>query len=199
MGFELEFLHALHGLHNPALDRIMLFITRLGDKGFIWLLICGVLILLPTMKMHRKDYNDEYDEKIKKRKKLGWSILIAEFMSTIIVHYVLKIVVGRPRPFYVDPTLMVNGSPVVYKLHPHTSFPSGHTSAAFAAAFLIIFSYKKSGIAAMSLACLIAFSRMYFGVHYPTDILGGIATGFICAKLATVFQSKWPNNYKKRK
>ena len=187
MGVEIKFLHALEVLHNPILDRIMLFITRLGDNSFIWFLISGILILLPTKKMQEKNYDDKYEDKIKKRKKLGWAILAAEFMSMLVVNFFLKIIVGRPRPFYVDNTLFENTNKIASMLPTHTSFPSGHTSGAFAAAFLIIFYYKKSGIAAIGLASLIAFSRMYFFVHYPTDILGGIVVGFICAKVANVF------------
>ena len=71
-----------------------------------------------------------------------------------------------------------------------SSFPSGHTSSAFAAAVSIFLTNKKAGIMALILAVLIAFSRMYFFVHFPTDILGGILTGVICAKIATVFVKK---------
>lgn len=191
MAFELEFLHALEGLRNPILDGIMLFITRLGDNNIIWHIMCWTLILLPARKKyHEKDYDDEYEAKIKKRRKLGWAIFAAEIMSMIIVDYILKTVVGRPRPFYVDKTLFVNRSQIAVMLPSRTSFPSSHTSAAFAAAFATLFSYKKKGIPVLILASLIAFSRMYFFVHYPTDILAGIVTGFICAKLATIFSEE---------
>ena len=188
MAFEFEFLHALEGLRNPVLDAIMLFITRLGDNNIVWHIFCWTLILLPARKKyHEKDYDDEYEAKIKKRRKLGWAILVAEIFSMIIVSYVLKTVVGRPRPFYVDSTLFVNRNQIAVMLPSRTSFPSGHTSAAFAAAFASLFAYKKKAIPVLIFACLMAFSRMYFFVHYPTDILGGIVTGFISAKLATVF------------
>ena len=65
--------------------------------------------------------------------------------------------------------------------------PSGYTAVAFASAFLILKSYKKAGIFAIVLASLIAFSRMYFFLHYPTDILGGIVVGAILAMVADVF------------
>lgn len=163
MAFEFEFLHMLEGLHNPVLDGIMLFITRLGDNNIVWHIMCWTLILLPARKKyHEKDYDDEYEAKIRKRRKLGWAIFAAEIISMLMVDYVLKMAVGRPRPFYVDNTLFVNTSKIAVMFPSRTSFPSSHTSAAFAAAFVTLFFYKKKGIPVLILACLIAFSRMYF-------------------------------------
>ena len=62
------------------------------------------------------------------------------------------------------------------------SFPSGHTSSSFAFAFAVyLLLPKKYGIPAMVLALLIGLSRLYVGVHYPTDILGGILVGCLCS------------------
>ena len=69
------------------------------------------------------------------------------------------------------------------------SFPSGHSAASFAAAVSIFVMHKKEGAAALILACLIAFSRLYLFVHFPTDVLAGIAVGFICAFLAAKIQN----------
>ena len=74
------------------------------------------------------------------------------------------------------------------------SFPSGHTMASFAAATVLIYMNRKVGIVAMVLTVLIAFSRLYLYVHYPTDVLGGIITGAIAGyigyKLTFIVQSK---------
>ena len=60
------------------------------------------------------------------------------------------------------------------------SFPSGHTSSSFAAAFIIYrMMPKKAGIPALILAAMSGFSRMYVGVHYPTDVLGGVLVAFV--------------------
>lgn len=188
MGFELDFLHSLEGLHSPVLDRIMLFITRLGDGSFIWFLISGILILLPPVKkILNQEYDDEYMNNVTRRRKVGFAILAAELLAMLIGNMILKSLVGRPRPFYVDPTLYVNTNEIAILRPSGSSFPSGHTSSSFAAAFTIFFFNKKAGIAAFLLASLIAFSRMYLFVHYPTDILGGIVVGFICAKLSSIF------------
>ena len=66
---------------------------------------------------------------------------------------------------------------------------SGHSAASFAAAVSIFVMHKKEGAAALILACLIAFSRLYLFVHFPTDVLAGIAVGFICAFLAAKIQN----------
>ena len=188
MGFELDFLHYLEGFRTPVLDRIMLFITRLGDSSFVWFFICGILILVPPIKMLvTKGDAYDYEDEIIKRRKVGWGILIACFISMIVVDYLLKGLASRPRPFYVDRTLFVDTEKIGVALPSMTSFPSGHTAAGFASAMLIFFSYKKVGILALILACLIAFSRMYFFLHYPTDILGGALVGIIIAIFANMF------------
>jgi undecaprenyl-diphosphatase len=74
-----------------------------------------------------------------------------------------------------------------------SSFPSGHTSSAFAAAVSIFLTKKKMGTIAIILASLIAFSRMYFFVHFPTDILGGIVVGIICARIVRIFGKEMDN------
>ena len=190
MKFEMEFLHALKGLHGPVQDRIMLFITRLGDNGFVWFLLCGILILLPPMKkVFNKDFecSDEYMEKVAKRRQMGCAILVVNFMTALICDYILQLAVGRARPFYVDSSFFVNTNELVVMLPSKTSFPSGHAAGAFASAFSVFFINKKAGFFVFILACLIAFSRMYFYLHYPTDILGGFIVGFICAKVAYFF------------
>jgi len=85
---------------------------------------------------------------------------------------VISRLVLRVRPFlaFQDVTLLI---PPPLK----TSFPSGHTAAAFALAFAIASGNRPLGILACILASAIAFSRMAVGVHYPTDILGGFAVG----------------------
>ena len=181
MKIELDFLHALQGLHNPIFDRIMLFITRLGDGNFIWLLISISMILLPPIKkVFNKEYDDEYMNNVRKRRNVGVTIIIALLLSIILVNICMKPLFGRLRPFQVDSTFQVDTDSVSVQKLGDSSFPSGHTSAAFAAA----------GMVAIILACLIAFSRMYFFVHFPTDIIGGVVAGIICGKVASVFVEK---------
>ena len=185
MKVEIEFLHVLQGLHNPILDRIMLFITRLGDGNFVWILISIFMILMPPIrKLMNKECDDEYLKTVSRRKNTGVTVIIALILSIILVNLCMKPFFGRLRPFQVDSVFCLNNAGGLIQNLKDSSFPSGHTSAAFAAAVAIFLSKKKSGIIAIVLASLIAFSRMYFFVHFPTDILGGMAAGIICAKVA---------------
>ena len=90
----------------------------------------------------------------------------------------LKPLIGRIRPFNVqDAITLLIAAPLDY------SFPSGHTMSSFAAAMVLLLTDRRMGIPAMLLAGLIAFSRMYLYVHYPTDILGGALLGILCGYL----------------
>lgn len=155
---ELEILHGLAEMRDGGIiDSIMLFITKLGDAGIFWIILAIALLCF------------------KKYRKAGATMSVALIFSLIYCNLILKNLVARERPFDADTTLI----PLV-DAHDF-SFPSGHTSASFAAAISLFVCHKKEGIAALILAALIAFSRMYVGVHYPTDILGGIVTGSLAA------------------
>ena len=94
---------------------------------------------------------------------------------------ILKPLVARPRPFTSDPArILLIPRPEDY------SFPSGHTAVSFAAASAALFMKKrKTGVAFGAVACLIAFSRLYLYVHYPTDVLAGAVIGILCGAAAS--------------
>ena len=109
---------------------------------------------------------------------------IALILDLILCNLVLKPLAARPRPCWIDEQVkLLVAAPKDY------SFPPGHSAASFAAAVSIFVMHKKEGAAALILACLIAFSRLYLFVHFPTDVLAGIAVGFICAFLAAKIQN----------
>ena len=107
---------------------------------------------------------------------MGFCVLLSLAGGLLIGNIFLKNLVARDRPCWIDPTIqLLVASPKDF------SFPSGHTCASFASAFAIykckeVFP-KKWRTAAMVLATLIALSRLYVGVHYPTDVLGGLIVG----------------------
>lgn len=160
---ELQFLDLLSGLHTPWLDSIMVFITSLGDKGFLWILTALILLFI---RKYRKD---------------GILLFAALFFGFLICNVLLKNLVARERPFAAVPQILLIPPPQDF------SFPSGHTMASFATAAVLLRADKRMGAAALILACLIAFSRMYLYVHYPTDVLGGLAVGLFSAWLAIRF------------
>jgi undecaprenyl-diphosphatase len=99
-------------------------------------------------------------------------ILIAESVSGA-----LKAQIGRDRPPVVDP----DPEPLVRLPDTH-SFPSGHATVAFACATVLALAVPRLAVPLYVLAGLIAFSRVYVGVHYPLDVLAGAVLGYALAR-----------------
>ena len=118
---------------------------------------------------------------IKKTRTFGICILTALVFEVLSCNVILKPLVARPRPFTSDPArILLIPRPEDY------SFPSGHTAVSFAAASAAWFMKKrKTGVAFGAVACLIAFSRLYLYVHYPTDVLAGAVIGILCGAAAS--------------
>lgn len=110
-----------------------------------------------------------------KTRKTGIIVAAALLMDLILCNLILKNLVARVRPYDVNTAIAI-----LIKKPLDFSFPSGHTAASFAAmTALFLAKMKKAWIAALVLAVLIAFSRLYFYVHYPTDVLGGAVVGIL--------------------
>lgn len=165
---ELDFLHALQGIHNDTLDSIMLAITSLGDGGVLWIVTALLLLVIPAVGKEKKEH-------VKMRRLMGISMILSLLLNLICGNLIIKNLVQRPRPYQVDTSVI----PLIYP--SEYSFPSGHTSSSFTAACSIFLYHKRAGIAAFVVAAMIAFTRLYLFVHYPTDILGGIILGVVCA------------------
>ena len=136
------------------LDAVVPVFTKLGDKGIIWIVLSIVLICT------------------KKYRPYGIMMIISIAAGFLIGNVCLKHIVARPRPCWVnkDVDMLVN-VPSDY------SFPSGHTHASAEGATVAMYADKKLGICAIVVAVLIALSRLYLYVHYPTDVLGGAILG----------------------
>ncbi len=162
MEWELQFLNWIQMLHNPVLDAILVFFTTIGNAGAVWILLGVVLLIIP------------------KTRKSGLVVLLAILIDVVLCNGILKHLFARIRPCDVNTAVsLLIARPDDY------SFPSGHTAVAFAAVTVCrLVGKKRLWIPALVLACVIAFSRMYLYVHYPTDILGGIAVGVISGVLA---------------
>ena len=174
LGFDLSVFEWVQSIQNKALTAIFVTITTLGDEGIIFIALA--LVFLCT----------------KKYRKIGFAMLIALGVMTICNNLVLKELVARPRPYMlygVDPEAysLWGGENAKYffphLVHYHTSysFPSGHTSSAFAAAFAILFYNRKIGIPMTVFAALMGFSRIYVEVHYCTDVIAGAIVGLVYA------------------
>ena len=139
-------------IRNDVLNVIVPFYTHLGEDGIIWITL-GVIMLIP-----------------KKTRKCGIMVLAALLVMLVVNNIILKNIVARPRPCFFYPD-MVDG---LVKVPSSYSFPSGHTVSAFAVAFTVYSQHKKFGIVTIIMAALMAFTRLYVFVHFPTDIYGGI-------------------------
>ena len=161
MSIELEFLNRIQQLHTPVLDKIMVFITNLGSAGIIWIILTVICLIIP------------------KTRKAGWIMAASLIVDLILCNGILKNLVARTRPCDVNKSIQL-----LVKRPWDYSFPSGHTAASFASVTaLYLAGEKKLWKRALVLGCVIAFSRMYLYVHYPTDILGGAIVGILSGVL----------------
>ena len=160
MQWEFDVLYWFQSLHNPVLDQIEKVITKFGDGGIFWILLTVAIIFLV------------------KDKRVGITCALALASEAVIV-LVLKNTVRRSRPIWLDPTVHM-----LVRIPKDYSFPSGHSAASFSVAVSIFLYNKKWGTAAIILAILIALSRMYLFVHFPSDIAGGIFCGLFAAFVA---------------
>ena len=148
------------------LDGVMPYISHLADAGAIWILLAAVLLCIP------------------KHRKTGFAMALALLIGLLLCNVTLKPLVARMRPFDYQMLHFGKDIPLLIQTPTDFSFPSGHTIASFEAATVLLIRNRKWGIAAMILACMIAFSRLYLYVHYPTDVLAAIVLGVGIALLA---------------
>lgn len=168
--YELGILNAIQKIRTDSLDSFMVTITSLGNMSILWFSL--ILVFLTTRRY----------------KEIGKIILISFILNLILVNIILKISVGRPRPYEV-----VNFTNLLINHLSDNSFPSGHTSYAASFATIIILLAKSQALKSYigTIAILIAFSRLYLYVHYPTDVLAGAIIGVLLAIAAIkIYQSK---------
>ena len=159
-------------LWNPVLDTLMPLITLLGDAGIFWIAIAVVLLCT------------------KKYRRTGLGMAIALVIGLLVCNVTLKPLVMRPRPYDYQADVFHRIIPLLVERQHDFSFPSGHTIASFEAATVIAINHKKWGIGALVLAALIAFSRMYLYLHYPTDVLASVVLGIAFAYLGNWLAGK---------
>ncbi len=149
-------------IRMPAFDPFVILITSLGNAGIIWVLISLLLLIS------------------KKTRKIGYISMIALFGTLIVNNLLLKNLVHRTRPYEV-----IQGLVPLVKKPTDFSFPSGHTGSSFASACVLYRHLPRpAGTLALVLAVLISLSRLYVGVHYPSDVLVGMVNGIWISFLA---------------
>lgn len=154
--YILDFIHKK--LSNPIMDVLMKFVSFLGSFGIIWIVLT---IILFCTKNHRL---------------LGRSMAVNLAVNLVACNFIIKPIVARLRPFEFNQSInLLVSAPI------DSSFPSGHTLFAFAAATIIFIYNKKVGLLMYLFACTMAFSRLYLYVHFPTDVAFGAFLGIILA------------------
>ena len=170
MEWEFAILDMLQEMHHPVLTKIMAFVTMLGEAGWFWILL-GVILLCT-----------------KRFRKCGVAVLLALVLDFLLANVILKPLVARPRPCWINDTVEL-----LVRVPKDYSFPSGHTCAAFSAGLVWARTLPKTWMrrTAVIQAVLMGLSRLYVGVHYPSDVLGGALVGTVCAMLALYIGRLW--------
>ncbi|MBQ6810585.1 MAG: phosphatase PAP2 family protein [Firmicutes bacterium] len=158
-----------------ALTPIMNAITTSGNGGIIWIILCVILICF------------------KKTRWIGIAAAISLALVGILNNEIIKPIVERPRPFLQQEIELLIAAPGGF------SFPSGHTSSSFAVATAVFLKNKKIGIPALIFAALVGFSRLYFFVHFPSDVFVGMLEGIFVAIAVTFAVDKLRNRYAEKK
>ena len=129
MDWEFDILYAIQSIRTPFLDKVMAFLSTIGDAGVLWIVI-GVVLCVS-----------------KKYRRGGMQMLSAELLSFIVGNLIIKNMVDRLRPCQIDETVSL-----IVKIPFDSSFPSGHTLNGITAAVTLMFIDKRMGIPAIVLA-----------------------------------------------
>lgn len=161
-------------LRTPLLDKVMPLITKLGDGGALWIILMIIFLIS------------------KKYRKIGVMIFLGLGFCFITGNLILKPLIARTRPFD-----LLGYSQLFIQAPKDFSFPSGHTMASFASAVVLWKNNRTMGTAALIIAILIGFSRLYLFVHFPSDVVAGIVLGSLWGILAVKSYSKLVKNFGK--
>jgi undecaprenyl-diphosphatase len=146
------------GHRSAFFDPLMWTVSAVGRGGMVWMAIMATLVILRRRPLRAL-----------------LQICLALLLAAIVVDHVLKPTIHRERPYVAAPQIaVIGGRP------DDSSFPSGHAGTSFAGAITLSMVVPGGRVAWWALAVIIAYSRVYLGVHYPLDVLGGATVGMAC-------------------
>lgn len=161
-GIDDKLIHRIQKMRTAWLDRLMIIITKSGNGGLIWIFVS--LYLYIFMKMHSKAI-----------------VLLCVIAScAFIANFIIKGIFTKDRPCDLDDTV-----DLLIRRPLGSSLPSGHSASSFASVVVIFYINPWWGAAALVWASLIAFSRIYLYVHFPSDVLFGIISGTVIGLVVT--------------
>ncbi len=167
---DFKILDAIQQIRFPILDKLMVFITHLGDEGYLWIAIAVVMLFF------------------KKTRKCGIMLAMVLIAGLIVGNLGLKNLIARERPYVQNPEML---EALLIKPLSSYSCPSGHTMSSVECATVIFMFDKRYGIPAVIIAALIGFSRMYLYVHFLTDVLLGALIGIALGMLVYFIYQKF--------
>lgn len=145
-----------------ALNPVVSFITHLGNAGILWIALTLLMLCL------------------QKTRRTGVTCAISMIIGLIVANLILKNWIARIRPY-----VTIEELELLIEQQKDWSFPSGHATNSFACGWVMFRTMKKRyGVPALIMAILITLSRIYVGVHYPTDIMAGTVIGICSAESA---------------
>lgn len=161
---EIEILKWVHAVFHSQgwLNYLMTAITYIGEFG-LSVMVCALILIV-----------------IKKTRVAGLRMAVGIVFNLLIVNVIFKFTVNRARPWTEYAELIEFYENFGIRQPIDSSFPSGHTAICFCGAVSLLFTYKAKALPAIAVALLVALSRIYLCLHYPTDVLGGMLIGTAC-------------------
>lgn len=179
------FFHKLYDLAGWFFTPFFEFVSFLGYDGILLIILSFILMLF------------------RRTRKVGTAMLLGAAIGALMTNCCFKILIARPRP-YTDQTAELLGTNIYKELwltvgqnvESDRSFPSGHTTAAFATMLpVFLLGNKKISWTAFIFSILMGISRIYLMVHFASDVLGGIIVGLLGGFLGTLIARKLPAAY----